>query len=264
MENSAANKSVFKPAVINVGDELMYGERNNDNQRWLLNHLWLQGIPAVCAMSLPDDINVIANWIKNLKETHHFPIIVSGGHFIGTHDDFTREAIAKGLGRDFVPHDVCYEILSKKYGSDFTPERKRMTLLPKGSTLIANPIGAPGFHVDGVYAFPGFSTMLKPMCTQILSEVLQQHSSVPLLVMSAAHEFILPCAEGLVAKDVEIYALSNPAVKVGIYPSSANFGKEVKVRIRYNAEIHATERLAWDALHKKLLEKVANIPNIKE
>jgi len=260
--NNSTN-SVFKPAVINVGDELMYGERNNDNQRWLLNHLWLQGIPAVCAISLPDDVNVIANWIKNLKESHHFPIIVSGG-LGGTHDDFTRESIAKGLGREFVQNSECYEILAKKYGADFNEERKRMTMLPKGATLISNPIGAPGFHIDGVFAFPGFSTMLKPMCTQILIEVLQQHSSVPLLIMSAAHEFILPCAEGLVAKDVEVYALNNPAVKVGIYPSSAKFGKEVKVRIRYNAELHVAEKIAWDLLNKQLVEKVASIPNIKE
>jgi hypothetical protein len=42
-----------------------------------------------------------------------------------------------------------------------------MAQLPRGCVLLANPIGAPGFAIGGVYAFPGFPTMLQPMATYV-------------------------------------------------------------------------------------------------
>mgnify|MGYP004209657473 CR=1 FL=1 len=38
-----------------------------------------------------------------------------------------------------------------------------MALLPNGCGLIKNPHGAPGFELEGIFAFPGFPIMLQSM-----------------------------------------------------------------------------------------------------
>jgi len=145
----------LKPAVVTVGSELVYGERDNDNQQWLLRKLWDNAIPAALSLSVGDDETLIAAQIARLHEEGYFPILVSGG-IGGTHDDVTRQGIAAGLERPPVEHEECRSILAEKYGDRFTPQRQRMAELPEGAVLIDNSLGAPGFHCQGVYGFPGF------------------------------------------------------------------------------------------------------------
>ncbi len=152
----------IRPAVVTVGDELMFGERPNDNQQWLLEALQERGHPAELALTLPDAVAIIAVWLRTLLREHCFPVLVSGG-LGGTHDDCTREGIANTLQVPLTRHHDCFEILAAKYGEQFTAGRQRMAMLPEGCELIANPIGAPGFFLAGVYAFPGFPNMLRPM-----------------------------------------------------------------------------------------------------
>ena len=48
---------------------------------------------------------------------------------------------------------------------------------------------------------------------------------------TAEQEF--PCSEGVIAEIVEEFALKNPQLKIGIYPSDANFGMQCKLVLRY-------------------------------
>ena len=178
-------------------------------------------------MSLPDDIEIIGEWIHRLWTEKFCPIIVSGG-IGGTHDDRTRDGIAKGLKVPLKKHEECHQILLIKYGPKFSEQRQRMTQLPEGSSLIANPIGAPGFYLKGVYAFPGFPSMLKPMLSEILPTLLAGSNGDTVVLK----EEVLPTTEGRIAMDIEKFAQDHPDVHIGIYASDANFGKELTVRLR--------------------------------
>ncbi len=161
----------IRPAVVTVGDELLYGERENGNQRWLLARLQELGQPAELALSLPDDLGAIAHWIAALVERGCAPILVSGG-IGGTHDDCTRQAVAAGLGLGLELHPECDAILAAHYGERYTAQRRRMAELPAGCALLPNPGGAPGFRCGMVFGFPGFPDMLRPMAEAVLAEVL--------------------------------------------------------------------------------------------
>lgn len=217
------------PAVVTVGDELLYGERANDNAAWMLATLRERGMAARVALSLPDEVESIAGWIARLVDDGLGPVFVSGG--IGsTHDDCTREGIARALGVELILHHKCFDILRERYGDErFTPQRQRMAWLPEGAELIANPGGAPGFRVGDVYAFPGFPTMLKPMFDDVLSGLLRMVPQAGWKV----EEALLPVPEGDIAGAVEEFAGRFPGTRIGLYPSVHKPGREVLVRLRY-------------------------------
>lgn len=220
----------MKPAVVTVGNELIYGERSDDNRTWMLSILRDRGITACVAMSLPDDENEIGLWIGMLKEKGYGPLFVSGG-IGGTHDDRTRQGIALGLGRPLKCHQECFQILKKRYGRHFSEQRQRMAWLPEGSFLIPNEIGAPGFYIDEVYAFPGFPEMLKPMFLWVLDRIFGKPSE-----KWFTREWHLPFSEGVIAADVERFVEEHPGLSVGLYPHLGEKGPEVTVRLRFRRE----------------------------
>lgn len=241
----AAGRRIL-PAVVTVGDELILGERDNGNQRWLLHTLWERGHAARVALSLPDDVATIAQWIGLLRARELFPVLVSGG-IGGTHDDCTRQGIAEGLGIPLQRHPECHDLLAARYGERYTPQRQRMAMLPAGCRLIDNDSGAPGFEVGGVYAFPGFPSMLQPMAAAVLDRLLGPPGEPRWILREA----VLAAAEGDIAEDVERFGQSHPGAQIGIYPSTERFGREVTLRMRAPAGDTATAD-AFDALVARL------------
>ncbi len=222
---------IIKPAVITVGNELIYGERTDTNKSWMFSYLYKAGIPAEMGVTLPDDEEEIGRWIRVLKEMGMVPIFVSGG-IGGTHDDRTRQGIALGLNKKLVRHEECYEILKRKYGRFFYGQRERMAWLPEGSSLIPNDIGAPGFYLDDVYAFPGFPEMLKPMFRWVMDNLF--NSVVKDLLNT--YEWTFSVSEGVIGSLVEDFCRMYPSVSIGLYPHIDDGGPMVTVRFRCKPE----------------------------
>jgi molybdopterin-biosynthesis enzyme MoeA-like protein len=233
--------------VVTVGDELLFGERDDGNRRWLLERLHRRGHPAEVALSLPDDLEAIAHWLAALKRRGCHPVLVAGG-LGGTHDDCTRQAVAAALERRLVLHPEADALLTARYGDRYTDQRRRMAWLPEGCALLPNTRGAPGFHVDGVFGLPGFPEMLQPMAEAVMDATL--HPSVGKL---ATIEATLPVQEGDVALEVEAFATSHPTARIGIYPVAGGGPPAVTLRLRAPADADAT-RDAFNALVARLRE----------
>jgi molybdopterin-biosynthesis enzyme MoeA-like protein len=69
----AARKAAIQPAVVTVGDELIFGEHQNQNQRWLLQLLCEKGYPACAAITLPDAVQIIALWLRQFLQAQYYP-----------------------------------------------------------------------------------------------------------------------------------------------------------------------------------------------
>jgi len=239
-------------AVVTVGDELVLGERGNENAQWLANWLHEQGHPPSVTLSLPDDIAVIANWLRQLKKSGHFPICVSGG-IGGTHDDCTREGIAAALGVPVVKHPDCWALLAARYGVEFNESRQNMAILPEGCELLENPHGAAGFHHSGIFAFPGFPKMLKAMIPQILPLLGGAQSSGP----TRRAEVRLEAREGDLAGAVRQFDEQHPQARLGIYAHSGTAWGQVSLRLRYpetDSEILKAFRELVRSFKKPVLE----------
>jgi molybdopterin-biosynthesis enzyme MoeA-like protein len=218
---------LIKPAVVTVGDELILGERNNDNEKWLLRLLCERERPAQLALTLPDKSQVIGLWLRRLLDAGCYPVIVSGG-IGGTHDDCTRQGVGEALGLPLEIHETCYRLLEKQYGERFNRERQRMAHLPKGCALIANENGAPGFHIGGIYAFPGFPRMLQAMVLDLAPHILPTQNPKKKIV----REYTVPAAEGDIAGEIELFTREFPQAHVGVYPKAHTKSKQVLLRIR--------------------------------
>jgi molybdopterin-biosynthesis enzyme MoeA-like protein len=218
----------FQPAVITVGDELILGERQNENERWMLQVFQEHHFPALISVILPDDVKMIANWIKRLKEDQYFPIFISGG-LGGTHDDCTREGVAQGLGLKLERNEACYQELKAYYKDKLNEQRERMAWLPKGCDLISNPFGAPGFSLNGIFAFPGFPKMLQSMVPNVLSHIAGEKEPEKW----QCEEISLPLSEGDIAIPVEQFSQTWPNVRLGIYANAKTNERIVTLRLRY-------------------------------
>ena len=236
--------SQLSPAVITVGEELVWGELANGNQQWMLQWLKEQDQPAGIAMTLPDHQDTIAKWLRELHK-EFCPLIVSGG-IGGTHDDCTRQAIAQSLGIPIIRHPECYSILVKRYQDRLNEARARMADLPEGCALIANPEGAPGFHVQRIFAFPGFPSMLKAMLPMTLPTWKRDSSEWKI------QEIILDVPEGDAAEAVENFSNQWPNARLGIYAHSLQEApRRVTLRLRYPANATAVQQ-AFEELVQQL------------
>ena len=54
-KDAAMSPSLHASAVVIVGDELLFGESDNSNQRWMLETLQSRGRSAGAALCLPDE-----------------------------------------------------------------------------------------------------------------------------------------------------------------------------------------------------------------
>lgn len=231
------NLNQLKPAIVSIGDELLYGEIQNTNVTWIQERFVSIGIPFQKLLTVGDDIEVISLELKRLIHDEYFPIIVTGG-LGGTHDDVTREAVSKALDVDFCIHNECLDQLHQLYKLDITDQRKRMAILPKECTLIPNPLGAPGFYLSHIYAFPGFPQMFKPMVQEIIQANCHS-SNRDQLSMSYQYN----TTEGVIAIDVEEFALKHQNINVGIYGNIDSYLRETTVKVRYNSDINIDQEV---------------------
>lgn len=150
-----------KATILIIGDELLHGEIVDKNGPWLIQELNDLGVDVKKLAIIPDDPDVIVDHIKAESDTDY--VLITGG--IGpTHDDRTKNAVARATNRDLVEHPLILDHLKDNHGSDLSESRRRLASLPEDSELKHND-GALGisFRVDNVYVFPGIPELLQSL-----------------------------------------------------------------------------------------------------
>src|SRR5580692_5160654 len=82
--------------LLTIGNEVVSGDVTNTNAAWLARRLEARGIRVVLAAAVPDEIDVIAEFVRRERLTVEH-LICTGG-LGGTPDDLTREALAAAFG----------------------------------------------------------------------------------------------------------------------------------------------------------------------
>jgi nicotinamide-nucleotide amidase len=160
---------VATAAILTIGNELVSGDVPNTNASWLAKRLATLGVEARLLAAVPDEIDVIAEFIR--REAPHVDILVVTGGLGGTPDDLTREALAHTFD---VPQEEVPELaaeLRRRFARD--PDyAARWALLPHGARPLENPLGgAPGFVVENVYVLPGLPAEMEAMFDAIAEEL---------------------------------------------------------------------------------------------
>ncbi len=155
--------------VINVGDELLDGIRENGHLLWLGEHLARRGLPITRSVVVRDDAAEIAREVGSAWGA--YDLIVTTGGIGPTSDDHTRAAVATALGLTLVHVPAaeaalreCFKLIGRKVSEADLGQ----CFIPSGAESLPNCRGtAPGvfLHRDGkaLVMLPGPSLELRPM-----------------------------------------------------------------------------------------------------
>ena len=138
----------MKPAVelVSTGAELLSGRTLNTHALTLAEHLAELGLPLVRDTTVPDDLAVIRDAIR--EALARAPIVVVSGGLGPTSDDLTRDAVAQLVGADIVMHEPSREAIRARYARTnrvWSDAVARHALVVSTAEVLANRVGlAPG------------------------------------------------------------------------------------------------------------------------
>lgn len=193
--------------IISVGNEILSGDITNSNAAYMAKKLTKAGHKVKKIVTIPDDVDVIAEEVRKASEEADF-VLVTGG-LGATHDDVTAEGIARAFNRKLVINKEVYEWLSKLSGNEEAV--RKISSVPEGSEIVWNDVGAaPAFIVENVAVMPGVPAEMENTFEKIL-ERFEKGDYFEEIVKVDGFEVKIVDKLNKVVKD-------NPDVEIGSYP----------------------------------------------
>ncbi|WP_281301713.1 MULTISPECIES: molybdopterin-binding protein [unclassified Iodidimonas] len=209
--DDAAAKPVVKAALIIIGDEILSGRTKDANLAYLAKWLNGEGIRLDEVRVIPDDTSRIVDHVNSCRR--QFDYVFTTGGIGPTHDDITAESIAQAFAVPLHFHPEAMALLEAHYPpGEFTEARQRMARVPKGGSLIDNPVSvAPGFQIENVFVLAGVPLIMQSMLESIRHKLV---GGLPMLSASLS----VPVPESALAGDLGLIAKAHPDVQIGSYP----------------------------------------------
>jgi molybdenum cofactor synthesis domain-containing protein len=230
-------------AVLIIGDEILSGRTADANLNTLARFLGALGVDLMEARVVGDRQAQIVEALNALRAAHDY-IFTTGG--IGpTHDDITADAVGAAFGVPVEEHPEALAILARRYApGEFNAARRRMARIPRGGTLIANPVSdAPGFQVDNVFVMAGVPKIMEAMLDDVAPRLRTG------AVVHSRTVRVTGVGEGAVADVLRAAAEAQPTLSFGSYPfgfggpdrGGDEVGTQLVIRGRDLAEVDAAE-----------------------
>jgi molybdopterin-biosynthesis enzyme MoeA-like protein len=157
-----------------IGTEILNRRRADKHFDFVTKALAQKGHKLSGSFIIEDDPALIVQIIKFIASQSN-TVLFSFGGIGSTPDDYTRKCAAIAL-RDgnLTIHEEAKKIIVDTLGEKAYPYSVRMAELPKGATLLKNPVNnMPAFALDERYYFmPGFPEMSHPMVDKILTKLI--------------------------------------------------------------------------------------------
>jgi len=228
--------------VVIIGDEILKGQTQDTNTYFLAQKLRQLGVGLQRVSVIPDDLDIIADEVKNFSKKFDF-VLTSGG--IGpTHDDITFEGVAKAFDRKVEYNPTLVDLCKAWFKTeDMTQPCFKMALLPSPSKLnfgkdkvTGKPTVYPIVSVENVFIFPGVPELLQRAFNN-LGETLFRTD-----VRFISSELYFSLDELSLTIRLNEIVKSHQKVTFGSYPSWSN--QYFKTKITLEA---ATEELLEEA-----------------
>lgn len=210
--------------IITIGDELLIGQVINTNASWMAKALNEGGVDVRQITSVSDTAGEIIRAFKEAEERADL-ILITGG--LGpTHDDITKDVLCKYFHTELIEDkkvlENIYSFFQRK-GMELTELNRMQALVPKGCTVIDNPIGtAPGlaFHKNGklFVAMPGVPYEMKHIMQSFVLPWLKDNYTGNVII----HKTIMTqgIGESFLAAKIEDWVKDLPeTIKLAYLPS---------------------------------------------
>ena len=211
--SKAAPLDMATVCVLLIGDELLSGRTQDTNLAFIAKALNKTGARVCLAKVLPDCAQEIVATINATRAKFSY-VFTTGG--IGpTHDDITAACVAQAFNVPLVRHGEALQRLAEHYKKlqlPFNAARQKMACIPKGASLIDNPISAaPGFRLGNVVAMAGIPKIMQAMLSHVVA-------TLPKAMPMLSRTVHIQAGEGLLASGLASLQKKHPKVRIGSYP----------------------------------------------
>ncbi|HEY2177776.1 MAG TPA: competence/damage-inducible protein A [Caulobacteraceae bacterium] len=230
-------------AVLIIGDEILSGRTQDTNLNHIARQLALHGVDLAEARVVGDVKAEIIAAVNALRARYDY-VITTGG--IGpTHDDITAECVAEAFGVELFEHPEILEMMTARWGAELNAARRRMARVPRGASLVRNPVqGPPGFQIGNVFVLAGVPLIMRGMMEDVVTRL-----RVGQVVISRTVR-VEGAGEGAIAAPLETLAKAHPALSLGSYPffGPEGYGSNLVIRGRDEREVLATVAALMEAV----------------
>jgi len=198
--------------LLVIGNEVLSGRTQDANIKVIATGLGGIGMPLREVRVIPDVAETIVTVVNECRA--RFDHVFTTGGIGPTHDDITSECVAAAFGVPWEPHPEAWARMDRHYQpGEFNAARQRMATMPRGATLIDNPVSlAPGFTIGNVHVMAGVPRIMQAMFANLLP-TLQGGTPVQ---SRAVHAIGL--LEGNIAEGLGAVQARYPGLELGSYP----------------------------------------------
>jgi nicotinamide-nucleotide amidase len=247
--------------VVAVGTELLLGQIVDTNSSYIGEQLAAAGIASHLQLKVGDNLDrVVEAFTIALKDAD--AIIVCGG--LGpTHDDLTRDAIARMMGVELLQNDSVAAVIEEMFarrGRKMSANNLRQAMVPVGAHIIEQTRGtAPGLMCPVgdkmIYAVPGVPHEMQDMLSRaVLPDLLARSGEKAVIASrvlrtwgeseSALNERLDPIIE-------ELEEVGNPTLA---FLASGWEGIKVRLTAKADSQWEADELLSqWETRVRELV-----------
>ena len=181
MPELLGNKRQPKAVIFSQGDEVISGTTVDTNAAYLAAICHDMGFEIIQHITVPDDMKVLIETLKNINETADMCLCTGG---LGpTEDDLTTQAYADAFAVPLEYNEEAFQQMTAYFGKlniDMPEVNRKQALLPKGTIKISNFWGtAPGFIGQAnhcrFYFMPGVPYEMRNMMAATVVDDLQSH-----------------------------------------------------------------------------------------
>jgi competence/damage-inducible protein CinA-like protein len=222
--------------IITIGTELLLGEIQDTNTRYLARILRDNGIDLYRTMMVGDNPHRVAEAVNEALQRSQ--IVITTGGLGPTVDDPTREAIALafGVSTEYKP-ELWDQIQNRfmRFNRNPTENNRRQAYIPAGGFAVENPVGtAPAFIMERddrcVFCLPGVPKEMEYLIENAVMPYLRTRYHLTGLIKAKVLHTIGLGESTVDDKIGDLELLSNPTV--GLLAHSG----QVDVRITAKAE----------------------------
>ena len=232
--------------IVAVGDEILGGFTLDTNSHWLAGQLREAGFPCMRIAVVPDRSPAIVEAVRaGVDDPAVARVLVCGG--LGpTPDDRTLQALATALDQPLEVHPEAeahvQRVVDRIHAAGWidsnrmTEPNRRMTVVPRGATVLTNrsgmapglayPLPAAGGVERWLLALPGVPRELKRIFSEEMLPVYFRGGSAPIVVeLRYRHAIEAEFFEPMRRLESEF-----PDILVGSYPQTET--RELVIRVR--------------------------------
>ncbi|MFT5695451.1 MAG: FAD synthetase [Myxococcota bacterium] len=231
-----------------IGNEILSGKVVDTNSAFLAKKLRELGVDLERILTIPDDVDVIADELRKMAEDYDH-VMTSGG--IGpTHDDVTMEGVAQAFGVPLVLDVALCARIEKATGDHFNESMRKMAILPQGALVQEQGgLSFPLISVENVFILPGIPNLFEMK----FAAIAEQLDGVPILL----RRVFVNAYESAIAGDLNALLVEFDELMLGSYPRIGDEEYRVMLTLESRDKDYVEralasllERLSDDSIHR--------------